>query len=166
MVRANRTENLGPVEQKLRVRLTQDIEESAAISGPRSQHMVAVDLDTGEKGSWTMVFDTGMEIRIKGHSLLFTFYFSLLDGVETADAANGDVWTSIGEYEGRKTDKTVTRPLGDVYACHCDETATGWVRRSDGQYACAQGAVPGAKAAKAVAFAASDAEGYRKWRAG
>jgi len=167
MVRANRTANLGEVAQKLRVRLTQDVERAASWPAPRSQHMIAEDLDTGEKGNWTMVFDTGFEVRIGDKSLMFTFLFSLLPGVKLNEAENGDVWTSIGEYQGRRDGGDPVVPaMGDVYACHCDETAVGWARLKDG-FACATGSAVGDRAKAPVSFSGAGRKGeFRKWRAG
>eukprot|EP00927_Polykrikos_kofoidii_P006866 TRINITY_DN12790_c0_g1_i1.p1 TRINITY_DN12790_c0_g1~~TRINITY_DN12790_c0_g1_i1.p1 ORF type:complete len:680 (-),score=111.79 TRINITY_DN12790_c0_g1_i1:151-2190(-) len=84
-----------------------------------------------EGGSWTMVFDTGFEVRVGSRSFASHFFFRAIDN--TSKPANGDNWEQIGEYVGRKEDGAL-EPSGDVYACHCNVTAVGWYHQyaSDG----------------------------------
>jgi cathepsin C len=165
MLRLDRTAAVQPVTEKLRLRLTQDIAVREGVEDPsRGLKMVAEDLDTGEKGFWTMVFDTGFEVRIRDVSMMYSFDFSLLPGVEMDAAATGDSWTKIGTYEGRSSETKGT-PEEKVYACHCDQTSAGWVRQS-GKFACGIGDKV-TKEADAVSFAALSKDGsYRKWRKG
>jgi cathepsin C len=165
MLVLNRTAAVQPFQQTLRLRLTQDIAVREGEDDPsRNLKMLAEDLDTGEKGFWTMVFDTGFEVRIRDISMMYSFDFSLLPGVEIGEAATGDSWTKIGTYEGRSSEtKGVTEEK--VYACHCDQTSAGWVR-VDRKFACGIGDKV-SKEADAQSFASLNKDGsYRKWRRG
>merc|ERR1719443_2641268 len=154
-----------PVTEKIRLRLTQDIAVREGVDDvSRNLKMVAEDLDTGDKGFWTMVFDTGFEVRIRDISMMYSFDFSLLPGVEMDEAATGDSWTKIGTYEGRSSETTGIAEE-KVYACHCDQTSAGWIRRKDG-FACGMGDKV-SKQPEAQSFAALNKDGsYRKWRRG
>jgi cathepsin C len=166
MLKLNRTAAVPDVVRTLRLRLTQDIDvRQKQEDVARSLLMVVEDLDTHEKGSWTMVFDTGYEVRIGDISMMFTFDFSLLPGVKSEEAATGDSWTKIGSYEGREA--APTAPEGDVYACHCDQTSVGWVRQlKDHSFACAVGDKL-EKSPEAVSFSSRNKErGFSKWRKG
>eukprot|EP00933_Yihiella_yeosuensis_P054156 TRINITY_DN5253_c0_g1_i1.p1 TRINITY_DN5253_c0_g1~~TRINITY_DN5253_c0_g1_i1.p1 ORF type:complete len:592 (-),score=135.85 TRINITY_DN5253_c0_g1_i1:102-1877(-) len=107
---------------KQRITLSEDISGSG-----RSRHMKVQSDSVG--GNWTMVFDEGMEMRMEdGKSLFAHFKYVLLPG---AKASQSDRWTAIAQYIGRQPDGIKIKPDGDVYACHCDMTSTGWWHQKD-----------------------------------
>ena len=72
--RVIKTQEVQPVTTTLRLRLTQDIAVREGVNDPsRNLKMVAEDLDTGEKGFWTMVFDTGFEVSTLEDGLTLSF---------------------------------------------------------------------------------------------
>lgn len=87
--------------------------------------------EKGEKGSWTMMFDEGFEVRLGDRSYFAHFQLSLLPG---KTAHEGDNLEVIGQYYGRVA-RNVTNSLDEtdskdkIYACHCDRTSLGWESR-------------------------------------
>eukprot|EP00747_Dinoflagellata_sp_TGD_P221440 gnl/TRDRNA2_/TRDRNA2_93272_c0_seq4.p1 gnl/TRDRNA2_/TRDRNA2_93272_c0~~gnl/TRDRNA2_/TRDRNA2_93272_c0_seq4.p1 ORF type:complete len:679 (+),score=107.85 gnl/TRDRNA2_/TRDRNA2_93272_c0_seq4:124-2160(+) len=80
-------------------------------------------------GMWTMVFDTGMEVRVGDHSLTAHFLFEALPNASRAPK-NGDNFESIGLYKGRNEQNgDRLDPKGEIYSCHCGVTSTGWWHR-------------------------------------
>merc|ERR1719159_1660472 len=78
---------------------------------------------TGERGTWSMVFDEGFEVRLGGSSYFAQFDFELLQGKGGKD---GDMLDKIGRFTGR-VDGHIMRAFPDpVYACHCERTSVGW----------------------------------------
>lgn len=108
-------------EERVAVRLTEDVAQSP------DRHLRAV-VGGGEEAAWTMVFDEGFEVRSGNRSFFAHFHFEAMHGKQGKD---GDRWTEIGQYHGRDIDPNETRlePKGDLYACHCDQTSTGWWHR-------------------------------------
>lgn len=90
--------------------------------------------EKGEKGSWTMMFDEGFEVRLGDRSYFAHFQLSLLPG---KTAHEGDNLEVIGQYYGRVA-RNVTNSLDEtdskdkIYACHCDRTSLGWESRGSG----------------------------------
>eukprot|EP00746_Dinoflagellata_sp_MGD_P006729 gnl/MRDRNA2_/MRDRNA2_113243_c0_seq1.p1 gnl/MRDRNA2_/MRDRNA2_113243_c0~~gnl/MRDRNA2_/MRDRNA2_113243_c0_seq1.p1 ORF type:complete len:561 (+),score=119.14 gnl/MRDRNA2_/MRDRNA2_113243_c0_seq1:93-1775(+) len=90
--------------------------------------------EKGEKGSWTMMFDEGLEVRLGDRSYFAHFQLSLLPGKEAHEGDNLEV---IGQYFGRVA-RNVTDSLDEtdskakIYACHCDHTSVGWESRGAG----------------------------------
>lgn len=107
------------------VRLTEDIVTTPS-RHLQAWHTGGGGITQGEAGNWTMVFDTGLEIRIGGRSLVAHFFFDKLPNA-ARQPANGDNWEHIGRYSGR--DDVEIEPEGQTYACHCDLTSTGWWHR-------------------------------------
>lgn len=90
----------------------------------------------GQKGSWTMVFDEGFEIRLGGKRFFAQFGIELLQG---QNASEGDMLDKIGKYYGRVPGHAMaTASSGEkVYGCHCNSTAVGWVSQDSGSgYGC------------------------------
>mmetsp|Transcript_54766 Transcript_54766/g.146213 ORF Transcript_54766/g.146213 Transcript_54766/m.146213 type:complete len:605 (-) Transcript_54766:184-1998(-) len=113
MLAINRSAVVPPDQvQVLNVTLTEDI-----ISVPQ-RHLLAID--GSGMGMWTMVFDTGLEVRVAGKSLTAAFFFEPMQG---ATFHNGDSWRDIAKFLGRAN---TTHGPGDTYASHCDLTSTGW----------------------------------------
>eukprot|EP00421_Protoceratium_reticulatum_P017005 CAMPEP_0168389218 /NCGR_PEP_ID=MMETSP0228-20121227/16853_1 /TAXON_ID=133427 /ORGANISM="Protoceratium reticulatum, Strain CCCM 535 (=CCMP 1889)" /LENGTH=210 /DNA_ID=CAMNT_0008402489 /DNA_START=70 /DNA_END=699 /DNA_ORIENTATION=- len=108
-------------ETEVHVSLTEEI-----VTKPE-RHLRAAGTTAGENGSWTMVFDTGLEVRIGGVSLASHFYFEVMPNASRGPE-DGDALRSIGEYHGRQGNATLA-PMGKVYACHCDTTSVGWWHR-------------------------------------
>lgn len=87
--------------------------------------------ENGEKGSWTMMFDEGFEVRIGDKSYFAHFALSLLPNKTFHE---GDNLELIGQYYGRVA-RNVTNGLDEddakakIYACHCDRTSVGWESR-------------------------------------
>jgi len=106
----------GPGET-LSIRLTEAIKEQP------NRHLQAVS-SSGEEGLWTMVFDEGFEVRMKGGRSFFAhFKFEALQGTSPA---NGDRWSDIARYFGRSPEGIKIDPKGDTYASYCNETSSGW----------------------------------------
>mmetsp|Transcript_56987 Transcript_56987/g.101135 ORF Transcript_56987/g.101135 Transcript_56987/m.101135 type:complete len:511 (+) Transcript_56987:23-1555(+) len=81
--------------------------------------------DTG--GNWTMVFDEGMEIRMQdGRSFFAHFRFEPVHG---ATPNNQGRWKDIATYLGRKQESIKLEPHGNIFACQCNTTSTGWWHR-------------------------------------
>jgi cathepsin C len=109
----------GPGET-LSIRLTEAIKEQP------NRHLQAVS-SSGEEGLWTMVFDEGFEVRMKGGRSFFAhFKFEALQGTSPA---NGDRWSDIARYFGRSPEGIKIDPKGDTYASYCNETSSGWWHR-------------------------------------
>lgn len=108
--------------EKLQLELTEQIAQSP--------HRHLKVMSQGEdKGNWTMVFDEGMEVRMAdGRSFFAHFRFDKLPDA-SKKPSNEDRWKSIGKYIGRKAEGIKVKPEGDLYACHCDQTSTGWWHR-------------------------------------
>jgi len=97
--------------------------------------LIALGKD-GEKGTWTMVFDEGFEIRLGGKRYFAQFGIELLKG---QNASEGDMLDKIGKYYGRVPghDMATANSGQEVYGCHCDRTAVGWVSQDTGSgYGC------------------------------
>jgi len=106
----------------IRVNLTETI-------GEQPQRRLRAVTGDGAQGFWTMVFDEGFEMRLlSGQSFFAHSFFQVLDGAEDR-ASNGDRWTQIAEYFGRKEEEIRLWPKGELYACHCDMTSVGWWHR-------------------------------------
>jgi len=91
----------------------------------QGKHMVARD-SAGQLGTWTIVFDEGVEIRM-GDRTFFTFFsFDLLPGVDMSRANDGDNWEHIGKYHSQNSSTARLAPKGEVYACDCASTVVGW----------------------------------------
>jgi len=73
-----------------------------------------------------MVFDTGLEARVNGRSLISHFLFQALPNA-SRPPQNGDGWQEINTYHGRKTPSLEAK--GATYACYCSVTSTGWWNR-------------------------------------
>jgi cathepsin C len=102
------------------------IDLSETISESPERHLRAVT-NNGSEGNWTMVFDEGFEVRMQdGRSFFAEFFFEALPDAKEKPS-NDDRWTMISKYYGRK--QPVLQPEGDLYACHCDQTSTGWWHR-------------------------------------
>merc|ERR1719362_1553200 len=82
------------VAQTLGISLTEDI-----VMEPE-RHLKAVSDGSGKSGSWTMIFDTGLEVRLGGQSLISHFHFTALPNT-TRPPMNGDSFKEIGVYHGR-----------------------------------------------------------------
>eukprot|EP00747_Dinoflagellata_sp_TGD_P221441 gnl/TRDRNA2_/TRDRNA2_93272_c0_seq5.p1 gnl/TRDRNA2_/TRDRNA2_93272_c0~~gnl/TRDRNA2_/TRDRNA2_93272_c0_seq5.p1 ORF type:complete len:673 (+),score=94.18 gnl/TRDRNA2_/TRDRNA2_93272_c0_seq5:124-2142(+) len=124
MVKINRDEVVPPeTAENFEVSLTEQI-----VKEP-TRHLLARSGTT--VGMWTMVFDTGLEVRVGDRSLTAHFLFEPLPNASRAPQ-NGDNFESIGRYEGRSDHGERLDPKGKVYSCHCGITSTGWWhRRSD-----------------------------------
>lgn len=108
--------------EKIQLELTEEIAENP------HRHLRVVS-EGQDVGNWTMVFDEGMEVRMAdGRSLFAHFRFEKLPDA-TEEPSNEDRWKSIGQYVGRKAEGIKVKPEGDLYACHCDQTSTGWWHR-------------------------------------
>mmetsp|Transcript_31334 Transcript_31334/g.72711 ORF Transcript_31334/g.72711 Transcript_31334/m.72711 type:complete len:644 (-) Transcript_31334:34-1965(-) len=142
MIKINRSEVL-PIRdaKEFRVTLTEEIVEEPV------RHLKANGSD-GAVGAWTMVFDTGLEVRVGGRSLAAHFLFEELPNA-TRSARNGDSWKEIGKYHGRMTSPTTLEPKGKIYACHCDVTSTGWWHRRTTNGALEGGCIWGSKKGRA-----------------
>lgn len=127
LVGANaRDTNVGKKPREtLRVTLTDRIADSEEAG---VQHLVAVASD-GRKGTWTMVFDEGFEVRLGGESYFAQFEFEQLPN---ATAHNGDMLDKIGEFYGRAEAHSLKGFNEKVYGCHCDRTSVGWHSRTSG----------------------------------
>lgn len=112
----NKSTELPPIA----VTLTEDIVESG-----EQRYLSASTAGGGKADMWTMVFDTGLEVRSGELSFAAHFHFAALPGA-TKTPMTGDSWQDIGEYVGRKGGLAAD---GDVYSCHCDRTSTGWWHR-------------------------------------
>jgi hypothetical protein len=77
---------------------------------------------------WTMVFDTGLEVRAGDRSYFSHFHFSELENA-SPPAKDGDNFQDIGQYLGRKG--KFLAPMGKTYACHCDVLSTGFWHKKD-----------------------------------
>mmetsp|Transcript_40241 Transcript_40241/g.110654 ORF Transcript_40241/g.110654 Transcript_40241/m.110654 type:complete len:634 (-) Transcript_40241:159-2060(-) len=121
MLALNRTAVLPPSNAtRLSVTLTENI-----ATKPRRHLKVSGD-DAGEDDSWTMVFDTGLEVRIGAQAFVAHFFFEELPN---ATGGDGDSWNDIGKYIGRSQKNVGLKPPGETYACHCDVTSMGWWHR-------------------------------------
>mmetsp|Transcript_17391 Transcript_17391/g.32765 ORF Transcript_17391/g.32765 Transcript_17391/m.32765 type:complete len:678 (+) Transcript_17391:163-2196(+) len=116
-----------PVATNFRVNLAEEIQQE-----PLRHLAVTGDLKVREgkhtshsqRAFWTMVFDEGFEVRSTGGLSLFAhFHFEPLPN---QSAENGDRWDDIAKYFGRAKGSSMLTPKGDVYACHCDRTSSGW----------------------------------------
>lgn len=126
MLDINRSQVVPPSsETHFSVMLTEEIIEEP------TRHLKATSKGAAD-GMWTMVFDTGLEVRVEGKSLIAHFLFEEMPNI-TRDAQNGDNWEEIGKFYGRMP--TDIRPKGETYACYCDMTAVGWwhKRTEDGE---------------------------------
>jgi len=120
MLAIDRSAQVPPSSERImRVNMTETIVEH-----PR-RRLRATSSD-GSEGFWTMVFDEGFEMRLLSGESFFAHSFFELVGSATDKPSNGDRWTKIAEYFGRKSDEIRLAPKGELYACHCDQTAVGW----------------------------------------
>jgi len=105
-------------KERFNVTLTNQVDDS----GERPA-LLAIGPD-GEKGTWTMVFDEGFEVRLAGGKSYFAhFEFETMPGQQ---GHNGDMLDKIGAFYGR-VDGHVLRAFPEpVYACHCERTTIGW----------------------------------------
>jgi hypothetical protein len=88
-------------------RYTYALERERSIAVRLAAPNVATLIDSGERGTWTMVYDEGLEVRVGGHTYFAFFAYS----PKTAADLNS---------------KEVER-----YDSHCDRTMIGWYHNDD-----------------------------------
>jgi len=74
-----------------------------------------------------MVFDEGFEVRMRGGRSFFAHF--KFEALPNSTPTNGDRWTDIAEYVGRKKEGIKIDPKGETYSSYCNETSTGWWHR-------------------------------------
>lgn len=120
MLSLNKDEAVRGAGEILSVTLTESIKD-------QPQRHLHVTSSTGEPGYWTMVFDEGFEVRMHGGRSFFAHF--KFEALENAKPTNGDRWTDIAKYFGRKLDSITIAPKGNIYASYCNETSSGWWHR-------------------------------------
>lgn len=111
---------------KQRVRLHA---EKAEVDGRPG--LAAEDLQTGERGLWTPVYDEGLEVRFRNVTFTTHFNFRMLDDQKIGKTA-GLKWDSIGRYVGVREVPGRQPPNGKVIECRCDATSVGWFTLTPG----------------------------------
>merc|ERR1719171_650105 len=110
-----------PPKERFVVTLT---DRTAVVAG-EDPHLVAVGPD-GTMGTWTMIYDEGLEVRLGDRRYATKFEFKVLPWKK---ASEGDLLDKIGKYFYRAEGHTWKEFPDPIYGVHCDRTSPGWHSR-------------------------------------